>query len=132
MFLYLFKLCVLFRLIEELPDCHKDRENKSSSQNNEDSSNVLHTQGTGLFTLFLRAAIPSPPFLLHHVQLPFFLELQDCYGDLISVWRAWGGQKERKNKSTSFDWKRIMTNRAEDSFCPIILNTNLSNWEKVG
>ncbi len=85
---YLLQLGVLFRLIKDFPHSHKHWQHESRSQHDEDPTDVLHPQSTGLFAVLLWTAIPSPPLLLHHVQLPFLLQLEDGDGDLVSVWRA--------------------------------------------
>ena len=87
---YLLQLCVLFGLVEDLPHGHEHWQHQSRSQHDEDPSDVLHPQSAGLFALLFRTAVPPPPLLLHHVQLPFLLQLQNGYSDLVSVRRACG------------------------------------------
>ncbi len=82
---HLFNIAVFARHVDELSDGHEHRQHETSGQHDEDASNVLHTQGTGLFAVLLWASVPSPPFLLHHVQLSLFLELQDGDGYLVPV-----------------------------------------------
>ena len=98
MLLYLFKLCVLFGLIQKLADGHKHGEDEAGGEHDEDAADVLHAQGAGLLALLFRAAVATPPLLLHHVQLPLFLQLQDGNGDLVPVRRAYGREGAEKKK----------------------------------
>ena len=85
---YLLQLCVLPGFVEELSDGHEDGQHQAGGEHDEDAADVLHAEGTGLLALLLGAAVPTPPLLLHHVQLALLLQLQDGDGDLVPVRRT--------------------------------------------
>lgn len=104
-------------LVDELADGHEDRQNQTRSQNDEDASDVLHTQSAGLLVVLLWTTVSSPPLLLHHVELPFLLQLKDGNCDFIPVGRTWG-RKENMYKTilekllhNSELVKKILSNR---------------------
>lgn len=82
---YLLTFRRLPQLVDELHHGNKDRQHQACCQHDENATNVLDAQGTGLLVLILRAAIPPPPLLLHDVQLVLLLQLQDGDGNLVPV-----------------------------------------------
>ena len=82
---YLLTLRRFAQLVDELHHSHEDGQHQACCQNDENPTDVLDAQSTGLLVLILRAAIPPPPLLLHDVELVLLLELEDGNGDLVPV-----------------------------------------------
>lgn len=120
--LYLFQLGVLLGLVKDLPYGNKHRKHQPCGQHDEDPPDVLHSKSARLFALLLWTAVASPPLLLHHVQLPFLLELKNSYCDLVSVWRACG--YKRHNMSLANMFKSLVLSL----FCLWVCETHWDLW----
>lgn len=86
--IYLLQLSIFFGFVQKLPHCHKDGKYQSCCQNNEDATNVLYSKSTGIFAFLFWTTVSSPPFLLHHVQLAFLLQVKNGYSYFVSVGRS--------------------------------------------
>jgi len=104
---YLLNITVFPWFINKFTNGYEHWKNKPSSEHYEDAPDILHPESTGFFAVLFRAAVASPPLFLHHVELPFLLELEDGNGDLVPIRWPW----KMRARLVSADCSKVKTEK---------------------